>query len=89
MTELLAYSGVDSEFPAKVFFSPYARLGVPMVEHHCRHCDAPIYSRRQRSCGRCAKPLPDSSLFTAEQRATVCSVLAEERQQHRQWLRRH
>ena len=90
MTETLLEIEWESPVtPERNLSSLYARLGVPLREKHCPCCGALLYSRRQSSCGYCLRPIPDQERFTEEQSAMVKSVLEEERQRHRQWLRTH
>ena len=41
------------------------------MEFRCPHCHAPIYSRKNRICGVCEKPLPEELLFSDEQIAEL------------------
>jgi uncharacterized Zn finger protein (UPF0148 family) len=41
------------------------------MEFHCPYCQAPIYSRKDKICGVCEKPLPKELLFTDEQIALL------------------
>ena len=53
------------------------------MQHKCPHCDSVVYSRRNVLCGVCGKRLPDSVLFTAEERAVVERELAEAKRRAR------
>jgi hypothetical protein len=37
------------------------------MEFHCPHCQSPIYSRKQKICGVCEKPLPGELLLSGKQ----------------------
>ena len=37
------------------------------MEFRCPFCNAPIYSRKNKICGVCEKPLPAELLFNDEQ----------------------
>jgi hypothetical protein len=37
------------------------------MEYRCPSCNAPVYSRKQKVCGVCEKPLPSELLFTDKQ----------------------
>jgi uncharacterized Zn finger protein (UPF0148 family) len=37
------------------------------MEFHCPHCQSPIYSRKQKICGVCEKPLPAELLLSENQ----------------------
>ena len=90
MTEACSIFELEAlERSGSALFSQYSRIGVPLVEHHCRHCGALIYSRRQTRCGFCSRSLPATAVFTPAQSNVVRSVITEERQRHREWLRRH
>jgi hypothetical protein len=39
------------------------------MEFRCPNCNAPIYSRKNKICGMCEKPLPKELLLTDEQTA--------------------
>jgi hypothetical protein len=41
------------------------------MEFHCPYCNAPIYSRKNKICGVCEKPLPSELLFSEEQAAAL------------------
>ena len=41
------------------------------MEFRCPYCQAPIYSRKDKICGVCEKPLPKELLFTDEQIALL------------------
>jgi len=48
------------------------------MEFLCPHCKSPIYSRKQKICGVCEKPLPKELLFTDGQIASLKKQLEEE-----------
>jgi uncharacterized Zn finger protein (UPF0148 family) len=54
------------------------------MQHKCPHCGSVVYSRRNVLCGVCGKRLPDSVLFTAEERTVVERELAEAKRRARQ-----
>lgn len=68
--------------------TPFARGINKQNERRCPHCGSIVYSRRTCLCGACGKALPEACLFTTEQAQRVSSLLTEERQRHRAWLRR-
>jgi predicted amidophosphoribosyltransferase len=37
------------------------------MEFRCPHCQSPIYSRKQKICGVCERPLPEDLLFSRGQ----------------------
>jgi predicted amidophosphoribosyltransferase len=39
------------------------------MEFRCPHCQSPIYSRKQKICGVCEKPLPEELLLSEKQTA--------------------
>jgi len=39
------------------------------MEFRCPNCNAPIYSRKNKICGVCEKPLPKELLFSESQAA--------------------
>jgi hypothetical protein len=41
------------------------------MEFRCPHCQAPIYSRKNKICGVCEKPLPEELLFSEQQVADL------------------
>ena len=41
------------------------------MEFRCPYCQAPIYSRKNKICGVCEKPLPKELLLTDEQIALL------------------
>jgi hypothetical protein len=41
------------------------------MEFRCPHCHAPIYSRTNKICGVCEKPLPAELLFSDQQVAEL------------------
>jgi len=41
------------------------------MEYRCPYCNAPIYSRKNRICGVCEKPLPAELLLSDEQIAAL------------------
>ena len=41
------------------------------MEYRCPHCQSPIYSRKQKICGVCEKPLPEELLLSEKQIATL------------------
>jgi hypothetical protein len=41
------------------------------MEFRCPHCQSPIYSRKNRICGVCEKPLPEELLLSDEQVAAL------------------
>jgi uncharacterized Zn finger protein (UPF0148 family) len=50
------------------------------MEFRCPHCQAPIYSRKNKFCGVCEKPLPDELLLSDEQ---VAFLKKQEEQQEK------
>jgi len=48
------------------------------MEFRCPHCKSPIYSRKQKICGVCEKPLPKELLFTDGQIASLRKQMTEE-----------
>jgi len=52
------------------------------MEFRCPHCHAPIYSRKNKICGVCEKPLPQGLLLSDEQVAALKKQMdAEERRE--------
>jgi predicted amidophosphoribosyltransferase len=41
------------------------------MEFRCPYCNAPIYSRKNKICGVCEKPLPKELLLSDDQIATL------------------
>jgi predicted amidophosphoribosyltransferase len=41
------------------------------MEFRCPYCQAPIYSRKNKICGVCEKPLPEELLFSDQQVAEL------------------
>lgn len=41
------------------------------MQFTCPHCQSPIYSRKQKVCGVCEKPLPKELLLSDEQIARL------------------
>jgi hypothetical protein len=41
------------------------------MEFLCPHCHAPIYSRKNKICGVCERPLPAELLLSGEQVTTL------------------
>jgi hypothetical protein len=78
--------GLIIQQPSKT--SNFARLGVKAGAAWCPHCQSLIYSRRQKFCGVCEKELPGSLVFSERQSLNVKSLLEEEREKHRRWLRK-
>jgi len=39
------------------------------MEFRCPYCDAPIYSRKDKICGVCEKPLPKEFWMSDEEKA--------------------
>jgi predicted amidophosphoribosyltransferase len=51
------------------------------MEFRCPYCQAPIYSRKNKICGVCEKPLPEEFLFSDQQVADLKKQMdAEEKQ---------
>jgi predicted amidophosphoribosyltransferase len=48
------------------------------MEFRCPHCQAPIYSRKNKICGVCEKPLPKELLLSDEQVAFLKKQIAKE-----------
>ncbi|MGO9535599.1 MAG: hypothetical protein ACLPYM_00630 [Limisphaerales bacterium] len=48
------------------------------MEFRCPYCNAPIYSRKNKICGVCEKPLPEELLFSDEQIAALKKEMEEE-----------
>ena len=65
-----------------------ARIGVELSEHRCPSCNSPVYSRRHKSCGICGNELPRECRFTLDEVERVDALMKNERERHRQWLRR-
>ncbi|MGV3771850.1 MAG: hypothetical protein ACO1QB_03045 [Verrucomicrobiales bacterium] len=75
---------VQQQKSAKTFI----RVGVKVQPTWCPHCQSLIYSKRQKFCGVCEQALPEKLLFNNSQSRNVKSLLEEERQKHRAWLRK-
>jgi predicted nucleic acid-binding Zn ribbon protein len=73
------------ELPITQFFARGVSAG---SGRRCPFCESIIYSRRHRLCGVCNEALPRSCLFSEEQAQSVEILMHEERQRHRQWLRK-
>jgi hypothetical protein len=41
------------------------------MEFRCPHCQSLIYSRKQKTCGICEKPLPGELLLSENQKAIL------------------
>jgi len=48
------------------------------MEFRCPHCNAPIYSRKNKVCGVCEKPLPKELLLSGEQIAFLKKQMEQE-----------
>jgi len=48
------------------------------MEFRCPYCQAPIYSRKNKICGVCEKPLPKELLMSDEQIAFWKSEMNQE-----------
>jgi uncharacterized Zn finger protein (UPF0148 family) len=48
------------------------------MEFRCPNCHSPIYSRKNKFCGVCEKPLPKELLFSDEQIAALKTEMEEE-----------
>jgi hypothetical protein len=89
MSAMLAeFTETEPTLVALEIATPFARGINTQNQRRCPHCDSIIYSRRTCLCGVCNKALPETLLFNAEQAQRVSSLLSEERQRHRAWLRR-
>src|SRR5438445_13289155 len=58
------------------------------LAHRCPNCSSIIYSRKNKLCGVCGDPLPESLLFTPAEANRLTRLLDIERQRHRQWMSR-
>jgi predicted amidophosphoribosyltransferase len=48
------------------------------MEFRCPYCQAPIYSRKNKICGVCEKPLPKELLLSDEQIAFLKKEMEQE-----------
>ncbi|MGA2240920.1 MAG: hypothetical protein ABSH11_02635 [Verrucomicrobiota bacterium] len=48
------------------------------MEFRCQFCHSPIYSRKNKICGVCEKPLPKELLLSDEQVATLKKQMDQE-----------
>jgi reverse gyrase len=48
------------------------------MEFRCPNCNAPIYSRKNKICGVCEKPLPEELLLNDEQIALLKKQMEQE-----------
>jgi len=48
------------------------------MEFRCPNCQSPIYSRKNKICGVCEKPLPKELLLSDEQIASLKRQIAKE-----------
>jgi len=55
------------------------------MEFRCPHCNAPIYSRKNKICGVCEKPLPPELLFSDQQIADLNEQTDEEEKRTKQF----
>ena len=51
------------------------------MEFRCPFCNAPIYSRKNKICGVCEKPLPAELLFSGEQVKALNEEMDKEEKQ--------
>jgi predicted amidophosphoribosyltransferase len=51
------------------------------MEFRCPYCNAPIYSRKNKICGVCEKPLPKELLLSDDQIATLKKEMDQEEKQ--------
>ena len=55
------------------------------MEFRCPYCNAPIYSRKNKVCGVCEKPLPKELLFSDEQAADLKKQMDSEEKSTKQF----
>ncbi len=55
------------------------------MEFRCPHCNAPIYSRKNKICGVCEKPLPEELLFSDQQVADLKRQMEAEEKRTKQF----
>jgi predicted amidophosphoribosyltransferase len=48
------------------------------MEFRCPYCHSPIYSRKNKICGVCEKPLPKELLFSDQQVADLKRQMEQE-----------
>jgi len=59
------------------------------MEFHCPHCQSPIYSRKNKLCGRCGKLLPPEMLFTEKQKKIVGKEMQDAKRRILDMAREH
>ena len=55
------------------------------MEFRCPYCHSPIYSRKNKICGVCEKPLPEELLFSDEQVAEMKKQMDAEEKRAKQF----
>ena len=55
------------------------------MEFRCPYCHAPIYSRKNKVCGVCEKPLPEELLLSDEQIAALKKEMDAEEKRTQQF----
>ena len=55
------------------------------MEFRCPNCHAPIYSRKNKICGVCEKPLPRELLLTDEQVALLKNLMEQAEKRAREY----
>ena len=55
------------------------------MEFRCPYCNAPIYSRKNKICGVCEKPLPAELLMSEEQVSFLKKEMDREEQQAKEF----
>jgi predicted amidophosphoribosyltransferase len=55
------------------------------MEFRCPYCQAPIYSRKNKICGVCEKPLPKELLMSDEQIAFWKNEMDQEEKQTKEF----
>jgi hypothetical protein len=55
------------------------------MEFRCPFCHSPIYSRKNKICGVCEKPLPEELLFSDQQVADLKKQMDAEEKQTKQF----
>ena len=55
------------------------------MEFRCPYCHSPIYSRKNKICGVCEKPLPEELLFSDQQVADLKKQMDQEEKELKQF----
>jgi hypothetical protein len=55
------------------------------MEFRCPYCNSPIYSRKNKICGVCEKPLPAELLFTDAQVKSLKEEMDQEEKQAKEF----